>query len=74
MATNGEKQKFLLYGKNGWIGGMLIELIKAAGDEVVLGDARLENREAVAAEIDAVKPTRVLNAAGVTGRPNVDWC
>ena len=48
MATNGEKQKFLLYGKNGWIGGMLIELIKAAGDEVVLGDARLENREAVA--------------------------
>ena len=35
MATNGEKQKFLLYGKNGWIGGMLIELIKAAGDEVV---------------------------------------
>ena len=32
MATNGEKQKFLLYGKNGWIGGMLIELIKAAGD------------------------------------------
>ena len=25
-------------------------------------------------EIDAVKPTRVLNAAGVTGRPNVDWC
>ena len=33
MATNGEKQKFLLYGKNGWIGGMLIELIKAAGDE-----------------------------------------
>ena len=74
MATNGEKQKFLLYGKNGWIGGMLIELIKAAGDEVVLGNARLENREAVAAEIDSVKPTRVLNAAGVTGRPNVDWC
>ncbi len=74
MAANGEKQKFLLYGKNGWIGGMLIELIKAAGDEVVLGNARLENREAVAAEIDAVKPTRVLNAAGVTGRPNVDWC
>ena len=73
MATNGEKQKFLLYGKNGWIGGMLIELIKAAGDEVVLGNARLENREAVAAEIDSVKPTRVLNAAGVTGRPNVDW-
>mmetsp|Transcript_11168 Transcript_11168/g.33327 ORF Transcript_11168/g.33327 Transcript_11168/m.33327 type:complete len:312 (+) Transcript_11168:87-1022(+) len=68
------KQKFLLYGKNGWIGGMLIELIKASGDEVVLGNARLENRQDVAAEIDRVQPTRVLNAAGVTGRPNVDWC
>ena len=73
MATD-EKQKFLLYGKNGWIGGMLIELLKANGDEVVLGDTRLENREAVAAELEKVKPTRVLNAAGVTGRPNVDWC
>ena len=20
------------------------------------------------------KPTHILNAAGVTGRPNVDWC
>ena len=68
------KHKFLLYGKNGWIGGMLIELARANGDEVVLGDARLENREAVLAEIERVRPTRVLNAAGVTGRPNVDWC
>merc|ERR1712032_560410 len=29
---------------------------------------------AVAAELDRIKPTHVLNAAGVTGRPNVDWC
>ena len=26
------------------------------------------------AEIEKCKPTHVLNAAGVTGRPNVDWC
>ncbi|QHO47714.1 Bifunctional dTDP-4-dehydrorhamnose 3,5-epimerase/dTDP-4-dehydrorhamnose reductase [Arachis hypogaea] len=25
-------------------------------------------------DISRVKPTHVLNAAGVTGRPNVDWC
>lgn len=25
-------------------------------------------------EIDSVKPKFVLNCAGVTGRPNVDWC
>ena len=69
-----EKQKFLLYGKTGWIGGMLTELARSNGDEVVLGEARLENRGDLEAEIERVKPTRVLNAAGVTGRPNVDWC
>uniref|UniRef100_A0A7S3JXK2 RmlD-like substrate binding domain-containing protein n=1 Tax=Aureoumbra lagunensis TaxID=44058 RepID=A0A7S3JXK2_9STRA len=68
------KQKFLLYGKTGWIGGLLKELILKQGDEVVLGSSRLENRESVIKEIEEVKPTRVLNAAGVTGRPNVDWC
>ena len=34
----------------------------------------MENREAVVRELDDVKPAWVLNAAGVTGRPNVDWC
>jgi 3,5-epimerase/4-reductase len=30
--------------------------------------------EAVLAEVEKYKPTHILNAAGVTGRPNVDWC
>ena len=34
----------------------------------------MQNREAVIAEIEKYKPTHVLNAAGSTGRPNVDWC
>lgn len=34
----------------------------------------MQNREAVIAELDKYKPTHVLNAAGSTGRPNVDWC
>jgi len=25
-------------------------------------------------DIAVIKPTHVFNAAGVTGRPNVDWC
>ncbi|CAM9759307.1 unnamed protein product, partial [Hapterophycus canaliculatus] len=28
----------------------------------------------VTRELETTKPTHVLNAAGVTGRPNVDWC
>jgi len=34
----------------------------------------MQNREAVLAEIQRVKPTHILNCAGCTGRPNVDWC
>ena len=46
----------------------LADELKAQGKTVVLGDARLENREALFAEIDRVKPTHILNAAGITGR------
>ena len=65
---------YLLFGKNGWIGGQLVEMLKAQGKTVFLADSRSYNRESVIAEFEKYKPTHVLNAAGVTGRPNVDWC
>jgi 3,5-epimerase/4-reductase len=65
---------YLLFGKNGWIGGKLTELLKADGKTFYLADSRTQNRESVIAEIEKYKPTHILNAAGVTGRPNVDWC
>jgi dTDP-4-dehydrorhamnose reductase len=65
---------YLLFGKNGWIGGKLIELLTEQGKTFYLADSRTFNRESVAAELEKYKPTHVLNAAGVTGRPNVDWC
>lgn len=65
---------YLLFGKNGWIGGKLIELLKEQGKTFYLADARNYNRESVLAEIEKYKPTHILNASGVTGRPNVDWC
>lgn len=65
---------FLLFGGTGWIGGQLKELLTAQGAVFSCASARLEDRAAVVTEIERVKPTHVLNAAGVTGRPNVDWC
>jgi 3,5-epimerase/4-reductase len=44
------------------------------GKEVHTTTVRMQNREAVIAELEKVKPTHVLNCAGSTGRPNVDWC
>lgn len=66
--------KFLIYGKSGWIGGLLGKLCKEGGIQFEYGKGRLEDRESLADDIRRVKPTHVFNAAGITGRPNVDWC
>jgi len=53
----------------------MVDMIgKEGGIEVKAANSRLQNREAVAKELDEYKPTHVLNAAGITGRPNIDWC
>jgi nucleoside-diphosphate-sugar epimerase len=68
---------FLVWGgKTGWVGQKLMELLGKGGVSVtvVAASSRLENSQDVAAELDEIKPTHVLNAAGLTGRPNVDWC
>jgi dTDP-4-dehydrorhamnose reductase len=65
--------KVLIYGgKTGWIGQKLVSLFPE--DEVVCGNARLENRTDLENEILEIMPDFIINAAGVTGRPNVDWC
>ncbi len=74
MAEFAEREVYLLFGRNGWIGGKLIELLTAQGKTFHLAESRTYNRESVVAEIEKYQPTHILNAAGVTGRPNVDWC
>ncbi len=62
--------KILIFGQ-----GFLGERAKGAwGDEAVLSDKRISSREDALAEILAHQPDAVLNAIGVTGKPNVDWC
>ena len=64
--------RFLVFGgKTGWIGQKLITILTERGVTCKAADARLENIQDVAAEIDEYKPTHVLNCAGLTGRPNV---
>jgi len=66
---------FLVFGgEKGWIGQMVVALLKEQGKPVHVAHARLEDREAVVKEIEQHKPKYIMNCAGVTGRPNVDWC
>ncbi|KAJ7963893.1 trifunctional UDP-glucose 4,6-dehydratase/UDP-4-keto-6-deoxy-D-glucose 3,5-epimerase/UDP-4-keto-L-rhamnose-reductase RHM1-like [Quillaja saponaria] len=66
--------KFLIYGRTGWIGGLLGKICEKQGIPFEYGRGRLQERSQVSADIQAIKPTHVFNAAGVTGRPSVDWC
>ncbi|KAM6483175.1 hypothetical protein HDV62DRAFT_405200 [Trichoderma sp. SZMC 28011] len=69
-----QQPRFLIWGGNGWIAGQLKRLLEEQGKEVHTTTIRMENREAVLSELFLIRPTHVLNAAGCTGRPNVDWC
>ncbi|CAN6443595.1 unnamed protein product [Victoria cruziana] len=79
LSTNGSLPqkvplKFLIYGRTGWIGGLLGKICEKQVIPFEYGRGRLEERSQLKADIVRVKPTHVFNAAGVTGRPNVDWC
>ena len=50
------------------------EMCKEHGIEVYNSEVRIENRADVEAELDKIKPTHALMSAGITGRPNIDWC
>lgn len=61
-------------GKTGWIGQQIVALLERNECHVVCATSRLENREAIIKEIQEVKPDFIINTAGITGTPNVDWC
>ena len=62
-------ERILLFGSRGYLGGRIQEVMKVTASEVDIAD-----RELVKKELDRSKPQFVINAAGKTGRPNVDWC
>lgn len=72
--NRGEDDRFLLIGSNGWIGSQLLDHMRCRGYTVHASTSRLEDRAGLLAEIDQCQPHVILNCAGVTGRPNVDWC
>lgn len=72
--TLGPDARWLVFGSRGWIGGMVVEMLTNTGATFKAAESRMENRESVEAEIKEFKATHILNLAGVTGRPNVDWC
>ncbi len=62
--------KILVMGSKGYVGRRCLE----AWPDAVGAEDKIKTTEDVLALIDKYQPDVVLNAAGVRGRPNVDWC
>jgi nucleoside-diphosphate-sugar epimerase len=58
--------KFLVYGKNGWIGGKVFNLLEKEGLEVVEGKCRVNKIEDIEEEIKNVQPTHIISLIGRT--------
>jgi len=58
--------KVLLYGKNGWIGQKVYELLLEGGHNVVVGNVRAEDFGDLEEEIKRVQPTNIISTIGRT--------
>lgn len=62
--------KILIFGYKGYLGQYFLK----AYPDALTSDADIADALRVAQELDKIKPDIVINCAGKTGRPNIDWC
>ena len=62
--------KILILGR----GFVATRCLESWGDEAVMPGTKIHTKEDMLNLLDEHKPDVVLNAAGTTGKPNVDWC
>lgn len=62
--------KYLIFGRSGWLAQKFNKFLK----DSQISDADITDLNAIRKELDEKKPEIVINAAGITGRPNIDWC
>jgi 3,5-epimerase/4-reductase len=62
--------KIIILGSTGYLG----EQFRKLYPDAVCPKVDIADRNSISALLDAEKPDIVINAAGKTGRPNIDWC
>lgn len=62
--------KVMIFGSKGFMGQYFL----SAFPDAICPSVDIGNQVAVTEALDKEKPDVVINAAGKTGRPNVDWC
>ncbi len=67
-------KKILLFGSTGFIGSQLKDALTEKDYEVAGPRIEIRNLDEVRETIEKEAPDYIINATGMTGKPNVDWC
>ena len=67
-------KKILLLGSTGFIGSHFKAPLKKAGYKVFTPRIEIRNHTEVEKTVYKTRPDIIINATGITGYPNVDWC
>lgn len=62
--------KYLIFGRRGWLAQKFSDFL----EDFYISPIDVTNLSAVRRELGEKKPEVVINTAGKTGRPNIDWC
>jgi dTDP-4-dehydrorhamnose reductase len=74
MCNKIKQVDYLIIGRTGYLGNHIyLELIKQ-NKKVNYIDNRLHDINGIKTQLFLYKPKFVINAAGLTGSPNIDWC
>jgi 3,5-epimerase/4-reductase len=65
---------YIVLGSNGYLGNHITTILKTQGKNVITLSERLSDLSTIKTKLDLYKPKYVINAGGLTGVPNIDWC
>jgi dTDP-4-dehydrorhamnose 3,5-epimerase-like enzyme len=69
-----ETYDYIVLGASGFLGKECVKYLRQAGKKVLESKARLENASQILEEIEKSGAQHVICAAGISGRPTIDWC
>jgi dTDP-4-dehydrorhamnose reductase len=65
---------YLVFGGKGFLGSHVVSTLEHDEKNYIVSSLRLENTREIGEILDLYSPKYVINAAGLTGTPNIFWC
>jgi dTDP-4-dehydrorhamnose 3,5-epimerase-like enzyme/dTDP-4-dehydrorhamnose reductase len=65
---------YILLGNTGFLGGFTAKCLKTQNKNFVIMHERLDDYETICKKLKIYKPKYVICAAGISGRPTIEWC